>query len=1740
MKKRLVAFLTAMSMVFMFFMAMPFITSAEVITGSGYTFDTETGVLTVTTNTGTSAWRSKVSDKSVVTDIVIEDGVTQIYDSAFRGCTGLTEVIVPNHVTKLFANAFADCTGVTRGYFPVALTINSFSAYPGRAPIVRYEIDTNGGVILKDMDVTPTSPIEIPNVIARVGTIVSADSSIHRYIAKTGHDHIGGTATCAEKANCAICGAEYGELKEHNLVNGVCSVCGYSVGTEINAANFPDENFRNYINEQQFDKNGDGYLSDEEIADVKEINVNDKDISDMTGIELFTEITILRCSRNNLEVLDVSKNTNLEVFECSSNRLSSLDVSQNTKLSTFSCSINMLNSLDVSRNTQLMTLNCSGNLISSLDVTGNTNLQQIDCEGNSIQTLDLSGNPNLDYLNCGLNNLTSLDLSNNTKIRTLNYSGNVYEVSTCLLDFSELPEGFALGKASGWTNSELLDGKLLYLGGDGSQTVQYTYDCGNGKTAQFAIQFPAHSCSLVERKDATCTDTGNIAHWHCSECGYNFASAEAIARVEDTKIEAAGHTLVNGVCSVCGYSAGTEINEINFPDENFRNYVRGEFDKNGDGYLSDKEIAAVTLIDVENKDISDMTGIELFTEITGLYCVSNNLEALDVSKNTKLEDISCSDNRLSSLDVSQNKNLGMLICMDNSLSSLDVTGLSGLRILQCSGNNLTSLDVSNNTELTNFLCSNNCYKVSTCLLDFSTLPRGFALSKASGWTNSKLLDGKLLWLGSKGQSVTYTYDCGNGKTAEFELQFPEHSCSLVEQKDATCTDTGNIAHWHCSGCGYNFTSESPAGTSALVEKTEIDATGHNFGSWAIVTKPDLTEKGTAERVCSNDKEHKETKELPVLSDTTVWTKDDTQHVEPTEEETGKDVYVSEYGDVEVILPKKVSTEINEINFPDENFRNYVREQFDKNGNGYLSAEEIAAVKEIRVENKDISDMTGIELFTEITFLNCGNNNLTALDVSKNTKLEILDCRINELNSLDVSQNTKLQELHCNSNQISSLDTENLENLRALDCSANKLQVLEVRNNEKLVSIACTGNGLLALDVTGLPLLQELDCMSNSIQTLDLSNNPNLDYLNCGLNNLTSLDLSNNKKLSEFECISNSYNVSTCLLDFSTLPEGFVLGKASGWTNSELLDGKLLYLGGDSSGVVEYTYDCGNGKTAEFAIQFPAHSYGFVERKDATCTDTGNIAYWHCSECGYNFTSESSAGTSALVEDTEIEAVGHDFGSWAIVANPTLTEKGTAERVCSRDKEHKETKELPALSDTTVWTKDDKQHVEPTDGETGKDVYVSEYGEVEVILPKLGGTVSKDVEKDEKAPDTKLSNDAEELADTILTEEEKEQIKTGTDIKFILDVKDAEDIVSSDDKAVVEEVLDTSSEVRGFVVGQYLDISLFKVIGDDRSAISETSKKLTIVINVPESLKSADSGKPRTYAIVRVHEGVAETLTDLDDDDNTITIATDRFSVYAIVYQEAGGATATPTATATATATPTETATATATPTPTETATATPAPTATPTPEPAVTGNKVSDNMIKLHSNLKVKQKGKKLQISWGRVNGADGYDVYVQYCGKKFIAKSRKEVKSGKKTTLTIKKINGKKLNMKKNFKLYVRAYQWKDGKKITLAKAMTIHVAGKDSRKYTNVKNIRLKKTSYVVKRGESVTLRPKAVLYNKRKKQLSVKHTKEFRYISSNEKIAAVTAGGKITAEVAGNCTIYVYAKNGCKQKIEIKVEK
>ncbi len=93
-----------------------------------------------------------------------------------------------------------------------------------------------------------------------------------------------------------------------------------------------------------------------------------------------------------------------------------------------------------------------------------------------------------------------------------------------------------------------------------------------------------------------------------------------------------------------------EINETNFPDAQFIEFVK-TYDTSGDGTLQQSELNAVTEMDCTDKSISDLTGIEHFTELTVLRCRDNQLTSLDVSQNTKLIELSCPNNQLTALNV---------------------------------------------------------------------------------------------------------------------------------------------------------------------------------------------------------------------------------------------------------------------------------------------------------------------------------------------------------------------------------------------------------------------------------------------------------------------------------------------------------------------------------------------------------------------------------------------------------------------------------------------------------------------------------------------------------------------------------------------------------------------------------------------------------------------------------------------------------------------------------------------------------------------------------------------------------------------------------------------------------------------------------------------------------------------------------------------------------------------------------
>ncbi len=135
-------------------------------------------------------------------------------------------------------------------------------------------------------------------------------------------------------------------------------------------------------------------------------------------------------------------------------------------------------------------------------------------------------------------------------------------------------------------------------------------------------------------------------------------------------------------------------------------------------------------------------------------------------------------------------------------------------------------------------------------------------------------------------------------------------------------------------------------------------------------------------------------------------------------------------------------------------------------------------------------------------------------------------------------------------------------------------------------------------------------------------------------------------------------------------------------------------------------------------------------------------------------------------------------------------------------------------------------------------------------------------------------------DSLLTDEEREQIAGGVNVEVKVDIRNADETVSQEDKAVVTAVVEQAQSQQ---VVMYLDIDLSKTVGEAEAAsIRETVEMITITITIPAEYLAEN----RSYSVIRVHDGVATELYDLDSDPNTITIQTDRFSVYALSYRDA--------------------------------------------------------------------------------------------------------------------------------------------------------------------------------------------------------------------------------------------------------------
>lgn len=357
--------------------------------------------------------------------------------------------------------------------------------------------------------------------------------------------------------------------------------------------------------------------------------------------------------------------------------------------------------------------------------------------------------------------------------------------------------------------------------------------------------------------------------------------------------------------------------------------------------------------------------------------------------------------------------------------------------------------------------------------------------------------------------------------------------------------------------------------------------------------------------------------------------------------------------------------INEENFPDNNFRDYVATEWDKNGDKYFSPSEIAVAKWITCDNlwegQPIKSLKGIEYFTEIWMLSCVYNDLTTIDLSHNKKLEYINCHHNQLKELDVSGLPLLKTFYCGQNKLQSIDVSKNKQLKDFSCTENPLNTLDVSQNTELEELACVGNNLTELDVSKNKNLKILWCYQNKLSSLNLENQTELELLGCRENplsvlsisantklkklyvnktNLTSLDATNNTALEEFNGKDCTYNIAVegdGKFDLTTLPGHFDASKATATGGGTINENENILTVDPNSKTFRYDYDIGqNNKKMNVVLNVHWHNYQWkhdgtkhwrecttancpgltAEQRAETTHDYTDATDPYCDTCGY--------------------------------------------------------------------------------------------------------------------------------------------------------------------------------------------------------------------------------------------------------------------------------------------------------------------------------------------------------------------------------------------------------------------------------------------------------------------------------------------------------------------------------------------
>ncbi|MCC6816974.1 MAG: fibronectin type III domain-containing protein, partial [Saprospiraceae bacterium] len=186
---------------------------------------------------------------------------------------------------------------------------------------------------------------------------------------------------------------------------------------------------------------------------------------------------------------------------------------------------------------------------------------------------------------------------------------------------------------------------------------------------------------------------------------------------------------------------------------------------------------------------------------------------------------------------------------------------------------------------------------------------------------------------------------------------------------------------------------------------------------------------------------------------------------------------------------KESVQDCKLTIPDANFKSYLisNSNININGDNAIQCSEAENFTgEIICPNLQIKDLTGIEEFPNLSILQCNDNELSKLDLSKNRKLIKLSCNNNQIDKLNLSANPLLIEVFCSSNQLTSINLEQNLLLQTFDCNTNNIGFLDISKNTSLTMLRCYTNKLSSLNLA--------NGINEDMNLIEANNNPGLSCI----------------------------------------------------------------------------------------------------------------------------------------------------------------------------------------------------------------------------------------------------------------------------------------------------------------------------------------------------------------------------------------------------------------------------------------------------------------------------------------------------------------------------------------------------------------------------------------------------------------------------------------------------------------------